>query len=66
MVITILNLAQILKLSIVAEGVETAGQLDFLMGHGCQIFQGYYNSKALPDAQFAHCYRSHRERAPAP
>jgi len=58
MVTTILNMAHILKLNIVAEGVETEAQLDFLLHHGCQIFQGYYYSKPLPNAQFAEYYRA--------
>lgn len=59
MVVTILNMANILKLNIVAEGVETAEQLEFLLGHGCHIFQGYYYSKPLPKEQFTAYYRSH-------
>jgi diguanylate cyclase (GGDEF)-like protein len=58
MVITILNMAGILRLNIVAEGVETPGQRDFLLQHGCQIFQGYYYSRPLPQEQFEHYYRS--------
>ncbi len=38
---TILALAQSLDLEVVAEGVETAGQLGFLRLHGCEQFQGY-------------------------
>ncbi len=38
---TILALAQSLDLAVVAEGVETAFQLEFLQRHGCQAFQGY-------------------------
>uniref|UniRef100_UPI0013003B75 EAL domain-containing protein n=1 Tax=Simplicispira lacusdiani TaxID=2213010 RepID=UPI0013003B75 len=38
---TILALAQSLDLDVVAEGVETAGQLGFLRLHGCEQFQGY-------------------------
>ena len=38
---TILNLAQSLDLGVVAEGVETAGQRDFLLAAGCKAFQGY-------------------------
>jgi len=53
MVVTILNMANILKLNIVAEGVETAGQRDFLLSHHCHIFQGYFYSKPLPKEQFA-------------
>ncbi|MBZ0106523.1 MAG: bifunctional diguanylate cyclase/phosphodiesterase [Sulfuricella denitrificans] len=52
MVVTILNMAKILKLNIVAEGVETAGQLDFLLRHDCHTFQGYFYSKPLQKAQF--------------
>jgi diguanylate cyclase (GGDEF)-like protein len=53
MVVTILNMANILKLNIVAEGVETAEQLDFLLHHDCHIFQGYFYSKPLPKEQFS-------------
>jgi sensor c-di-GMP phosphodiesterase-like protein len=57
MVVTILNMAAALKLKIVAEGVETAEQLDFLMRHGCQLFQGYYFAKPLSKDQFVSYYR---------
>jgi sensor c-di-GMP phosphodiesterase-like protein len=59
MVTTILKMAGILQLSIVAEGVETEAQIDFLRGHDCPIFQGYYYSKPLPKEQFAAYYRGH-------
>jgi len=59
MVTTILNMAGILKLNIVAEGVETPDQLDFLLQHGCQIFQGYYFSRPLPKEAFEAYCRSH-------
>lgn len=58
MVITILNMAKILKLSIVAEGVETIDQLNFLLNHDCHIFQGYFYSGALTKEQFSDYYRS--------
>jgi diguanylate cyclase (GGDEF)-like protein/PAS domain S-box-containing protein len=45
---TILALGRTLKLSIVAEGVETSAQFEFLDAHGCDSFQGYLFSKALP------------------
>lgn len=63
MVTTILNMANILKLNIVAEGVETAEQLDFLLKQGCPAFQGYYYSRPLPKEQFADHYRKRRAGA---
>ena len=43
----ILSLAKSLQLSVVAEGVEEKGQLDFLAENGCKHIQGYYFSKPL-------------------
>ena len=48
---TILNLAQSLDLSVVAEGVETAGQHDFLLQAGCKAFQGYLFGRPVPVEQ---------------
>ncbi len=45
---TIIGLAQSLGLELMAEGVETQAQRDFLMRHGCENYQGYLCSKALP------------------
>lgn len=44
---TIISLAHNLDLVTIAEGVETAEQLDFLLKNGCQYFQGYYFYKPL-------------------
>ncbi|MCG9891957.1 MAG: EAL domain-containing protein [Thermosynechococcaceae cyanobacterium MS004] len=44
---TIVNLGLNLGLEIVAEGIETPEQLQFLEEHHCQIGQGYYFSKPL-------------------
>jgi len=38
-----------LNIEIIAEGVETKEQLDFLMGRGCYFIQGYYYSKPKPE-----------------
>ncbi|MEW6293171.1 MAG: EAL domain-containing protein [Pseudomonadota bacterium] len=57
MVAIIVNMATALKLKIVAEGVETAEQFDFLVAHGCQVFQGYYFSQPLTSEQFLTYYR---------
>jgi diguanylate cyclase (GGDEF)-like protein/PAS domain S-box-containing protein len=43
----ILAMSKRLKLEVVAEGVETIEQLEFLKGHGCERVQGYYFSKPL-------------------
>ena len=45
---TIVNLALNLDLSIVAEGVEHKSQVDFLVKHGCSIFQEFYFYKPMP------------------
>jgi diguanylate cyclase (GGDEF)-like protein/PAS domain S-box-containing protein len=50
---TILNLAANLDLSVVAEGVETEGQRDFLLRSGCKAFQGYLFGRPVPVDQLA-------------
>jgi diguanylate cyclase (GGDEF)-like protein/PAS domain S-box-containing protein len=45
---TIIQLAHGLKLTVVAEGVETQQQMAILLGQGCDIAQGYLFSKPLP------------------
>ena len=42
-----------LNLTVVAEGVETRGQLDLLKDAGCKLVQGYYFSKPIPAEEFA-------------
>ncbi len=44
---TIMALAKSLKMSVVAEGVETGAQLSYLQEMGCGFAQGYYFSQAL-------------------
>ncbi len=46
------SLARTLKLAVVAEGVETAGQRDALLARGVEYMQGYYYSKPLPATDF--------------
>jgi diguanylate cyclase (GGDEF)-like protein len=45
---TIIGMAQNLELEIIAEGVETIEQRDFLFEHGCLEYQGYLFHPALP------------------
>lgn len=51
-VTAIINLGRNLGLRIIAEGVETTGQLDFLQGQHCDEVQGYYFSKPLSADDF--------------
>ncbi len=56
MVPAILSIAKLFDLSVVAEGVETKEQFDFLVEQGCDIFQGYYFSKAISKKDFMSLY----------
>ncbi len=44
----VVSLAHALGLKVVAEGVETAGQRDILLGFGCDELQGYYFARPMP------------------
>ena len=48
----IVALGQTLGLTVVAEGIETAAQRDFLAESGCHNYQGYFFSPALPQEEF--------------
>jgi diguanylate cyclase (GGDEF)-like protein len=45
---TVILLGQSLKLTVIAEGVETREQIDILRRLGCQEMQGYYFSRPVP------------------
>jgi diguanylate cyclase (GGDEF)-like protein/PAS domain S-box-containing protein len=49
---TIVSLSRAMQLSVIAEGVETEGQRDFLLDLGCPAFQGYLYSRPLPVLEF--------------
>jgi len=45
---TIISLAQTMQFEVIAEGVETQDQHDFLIQNGCHNIQGYYYAKPMP------------------
>jgi diguanylate cyclase (GGDEF)-like protein len=53
----IVSLAHSLRLKVVAEGVETVAQLEFLSAIGCDEYQGYYFSRPLPGDEFERLVR---------
>ena len=50
---TIIALAHRLGIVVVAEGIETSGQLELLKAFGCDIIQGYHLSSPLSDRELA-------------
>jgi EAL domain-containing protein (putative c-di-GMP-specific phosphodiesterase class I) len=50
-VVAVIAMAEGMAMKVIAEGVETAGQLAFLKNMGCNEVQGYFLSKPLPSAQ---------------
>lgn len=50
LLVSIVGLAHSIGLSVVAEGVETKQQADFLAAHGCDELQGYYFSRPVSSA----------------
>jgi EAL domain-containing protein (putative c-di-GMP-specific phosphodiesterase class I) len=48
----IIGLAQRLGLDVIAEGVETAGQRQFLSDQGCYLMQGYLFGRPIPAPDF--------------
>jgi len=57
MLVLILSMKTVFDVNIVAEGIETKEQYEFLMENGCNIFQGYYFSKPLSKEEFEILYK---------
>ena len=52
---TIISIAHSLGINVIAEGVETEEQRQFLLDNGCTYYQGYLFSKPLPIDEFEAC-----------
>ena len=52
-----IDMAHELGMGVITEGVETKEQLDFLMGMGCKMFQGFYFDRPMPVESFEDKYR---------
>lgn len=59
----VIGMAKNLKLKVIAEGVETTEQRDFLSEHGCDEVQGYLYSKPLPAEELTKLLRKRSEAA---
>ena len=58
----VIAMGQSMGLEVLAEGVETTAQLEFLRQHGCNFYQGYLCSKPLPAAEFAQLLQAQLQR----
>lgn len=56
----IVALGQGLNLTVIAEGVETQEQWDFLRSINCDAMQGYFFSPPLPPATVVQCLKQDR------
>ena len=64
--VAIINLARSLKMRVIAEGVETRAQLEFLSRHACDEVQGLFCSRPLPPVDLASLRKERRGRASSP
>ncbi|MFD1913066.1 putative bifunctional diguanylate cyclase/phosphodiesterase [Halodurantibacterium flavum] len=58
---SILSLGRDLRLDVMAEGVETRAQLDWLAAQGCSLFQGYYFARPRAAAEIAIDFATHMQ-----
>ena len=58
LVLTIITMAHSLGLQVIAEGVETEQQLEFLRNNGCDHYQGYLFGRPLPIGEFEAALKS--------
>nr|WP_230478445.1 EAL domain-containing protein [Halomonas johnsoniae] len=63
--LTITQLAHAVGCDVVAEGIETAAQADYLRSIGCEAAQGYYYARPLPADEFYHWCSQWTPRLPS-
>jgi len=56
----VLTMAHSLQMKVLAEGVETEGQLNLLIANGCDLIQGYFFSKPVPADEVEQMLRENR------
>jgi sensor c-di-GMP phosphodiesterase-like protein len=47
----LIDLARKMQIDVIAEGVETQAQLEFLLRSGCSVIQGFYYAKPLSEQE---------------
>ena len=62
----IIDIADYLAVPVIAEGVETEEQLNALKAMGCDLVQGYYFSKPVPEEEYRHFLIERKSQADAP
>ena len=55
---SVITMAHGLGMKVIAEGVETESQAEFLVGEGCDELQGHFVSVALSSSEFQTFYRA--------
>ncbi len=65
LVTAVISLARGLNLDVIAEGVETRAQVNFLKSHGCRYMQGFLFSKPLTAEQLERVLRNQKDRIAA-
>jgi diguanylate cyclase (GGDEF)-like protein/PAS domain S-box-containing protein len=63
---TIISLGEAMSLSVIAEGVETREQRDFLASLGCNAYQGYFYSRPVPVSEFERVVERFNSSVPVP
>jgi EAL domain-containing protein (putative c-di-GMP-specific phosphodiesterase class I) len=64
-VLAVIGMAHAMELKVIAEGVETEAQLQFLQSHACDEIQGYFFSRPLGSAGVTAFLRERQRAIPS-